>query len=218
MKNLVKNSKVSKKIIERLTKYLRCLQTLSPTDFISSEEMGILLGVTAAQIRKDLSNFIPEFDCNIGIRGKGYQINVLAAALEKILGLHKENNVIIVGAGRLGGAILMDGDFIKNGFNVVGIFDIAKNKIGKEYKGLKVKSINELENLLEKTAVEIAILTECQPIAQDMIEIVVNAGIKSILNFTPTEVRVPKDVTIAHIDLNGKLQELNYWKEQVKTI
>lgn len=218
MKNLVKNSKVSKKIIERLTKYLRCLQTLSPTDFISSEEMGILLGVTAAQIRKDLSNFIPEFDCNIGIRGKGYQINVLAAALERILGLHKENNVIIVGAGRLGGAILMDGDFIKNGFNVVGIFDIAKNKIGKEYKGLKVKSINELENLLEKTAVEIAILTECQPIAQDMIEIVVNAGIKSILNFTPTEVRVPKDVTIAHIDLNGKLQELNYWKEQVKTI
>ncbi|MGL4308219.1 redox-sensing transcriptional repressor Rex [Cetobacterium sp. SF1] len=212
------NTKVSKKIIERLTKYLKCLENFSLDDYISSEEMGGLLGITAAQIRKDFSNFIPDFQFNFGVRGKGYQVKSLAKALEQILGLHKENNIIIVGAGQLGGAILQEGDFIKNGFNVVGIFDIAKNKIGKEYRGIKVKSIYEIENLVKDIDVDIAVITESKPIAQEMADLIVSSGIKSILNFTPMEIKVPKNIAISHIDLNSKLQELNYWKEKVKNI
>ncbi|MGL6154630.1 MAG: redox-sensing transcriptional repressor Rex [Cetobacterium sp.] len=212
------NTKVSKKIIERLTKYLKCLENFSLDDYISSEEMGGLLGITAAQIRKDFSNFIPDFQFNFGVRGKGYQVKSLAKALEQILGLHKENNIIIVGAGQLGGAILQEGDFIKNGFNVVGIFDIAKNKIGKEYRGIKVKSIYEIENLVKNIDVDIAVITESKPIAQEMADLIVSSGIKSILNFTPMEIKVPKNIAISHIDLNSKLQELNYWKEKVKNI
>ncbi|MEF9932528.1 MAG: redox-sensing transcriptional repressor Rex [Cetobacterium sp.] len=218
MRNLEKQVKISKRIIERLTKYLKCLENFSSEDFISSEEMGMLLGVTAAQIRKDLSNFIPEFDFNIGIRGKGYQVKSLYQAIEKILGVNKKNNIIIVGAGKLGGALLLEGDFIKSGFEIVGVFDIAKNKIGKEYKGLKVRSINELEKLVQTQEVDIAVITECKPIAQDMADMVINAGVRSILNFTPMEIKVPKGIAISHIDLNGKLQELNFWKEKVKSI
>ncbi|MCJ8342240.1 MAG: redox-sensing transcriptional repressor Rex [Cetobacterium sp.] len=213
-----RNNKISKKIIERLTKYLKCLGNFSPDDYISSEEMGGLLGVTAAQIRKDFSNFIPAFQYNFGIRGKGYHVKSLTEALSQILGLHKENNLIIVGAGNLGGAILQEGGFIKDGFNIVGIFDIAKNKIGKEYRGIKVKSVYEIENLVKDTEVDIAVITECNPIAQEMADLVINSGIKSILNFTPMELKVPKNVAISHIDINSKLQELNYWKEKVKNI
>ncbi|MGL4425637.1 MAG: winged-helix domain-containing protein, partial [Cetobacterium sp.] len=131
MRATEKNDKISKKTIQRLTMYLKCLDNFSPTDYISSEEMGVLLGLTAAQIRKDFSNFIMNIESCIGIRGKGYNVKCLYEMIESILGINKQNNVIIVGAGKLGNAIFLEGDIEKPRFNIVGIFDITKSRIGK---------------------------------------------------------------------------------------
>lgn len=213
--NLMKE-KISPRVIERLTKYLRCLENMSPDDYISSEEMAEKMGLTAAQIRKDLSNFISEFGEGFGVRGKGYQVRILYSGIEKILGVHKTNNIIIVGAGRLGSALLSEPEFTKESFNVIGIFDSAEHKVGREMSGLKIRSITELDYFLEtKDRVDIAILTVPKTAAQEMADKLTAAGVKSLLNFAPIKIKVPENVVVANIDLYAKLQELNYWKEKI---
>jgi len=206
-----KKNGISSRVIERLTKYLRCLENLSPEDYISSEELAEKMGFTAAQIRKDLSNF-GEF----GIRGKGYQIRTLYTDIERILGVHKTNNVIIIGAGRLGGALVSEPEFTKESFNIIGVFDNAESKIGTEMKGVKIRDIKEISYFLEaKDRVDIAILTVPKKVAQQMATLLVEAGVKSILNFAPITLEVPENIVVENIDLYAKLQELNYWKEQL---
>ena len=206
-----KRNGISSRVIERLTKYLRCLENLSPEDYISSEELAAKMGFTAAQIRKDLSNF-GEF----GIRGKGYQIRTLYSDIERILGVHKTNNIIIVGAGRLGGALVSEPEFTKESFNIIGVFDNSDTKIGTEMKGIKVRDIKEIPYFLQsKDRVDVAILTVPKKVAQQMVAILVEAGVKSILNFAPINLAVPDHIAIQNIDLYAKLQELNYWKEQL---
>lgn len=216
MKTSEKKEKISKKTIQRLTMYLKCLEKFLPDEYISSEEMGVLLGVTAAQIRKDFSNFIMDLDSCIGIRGKGYNVKCLYEMIEDILGINKQNNVIIVGAGKLGNAILLEGDIEKPRFNIVGIFDITKSRIGKEYKGIKISSVSDIPKIASERKIDMAIITENKSIAQQVTDIVTQAGIKAILNMTSLEIKVPRDVVIEHIDLNRKLQELNYWKEKAE--
>ncbi|MGL4905041.1 MAG: redox-sensing transcriptional repressor Rex [Cetobacterium sp.] len=216
MRATEKNDKISKKTIQRLTMYLKCLDNFSPTDYISSEEMGVLLGLTAAQIRKDFSNFIMNIESCIGIRGKGYNVKCLYEMIESILGINKQNNVIIVGAGKLGNAIFLEGDIEKPRFNIVGIFDITKSRIGKEYKGIKISNVSDIPRIASEQKIDMAIITENKSIAQQVTDIVTQSGIKAILNMTSLEIKVPKDVVIEHIDLNRKLQELNYWKEKVE--
>ncbi|MGL4947456.1 MAG: redox-sensing transcriptional repressor Rex [Cetobacterium sp.] len=211
-----KTEKISKKTIQRLTMYLKCLDNFSPSDYISSEEMGVLLGLTAAQIRKDFSNFINNIDSCIGIRGKGYNVKCLYEMIENILGINKQNNVIIVGAGKLGNAIFLEGDIEKPRFNIVGIFDITKSRIGKEYKGIKISNVSDIPRIAAEQKIDMAIITENKSIAQQVTDIVTQSGIKAILNMTSLEIKVPKDVVIEHIDLNRKLQELNYWKKKVE--
>ena len=207
----MKELKISPKVIERLTKYLRCLENLTPEDYISSEELAEKMGFTAAQVRKDLSNF-GEF----GVRGKGYQIRTLHSDIEKILGVHKTNNIIIIGLGRLGSALLSESEFTKESFNIVGIFDNSEEKIGKEVKGLKVRDIKEIPYFLQsKDKVEIAIVTVPKFAAQEVTDYIVNAGIKAVLNFTPVNLEAPETVAVQNIDLYAKLQELNYWKERI---
>ncbi|MGL5355373.1 MAG: redox-sensing transcriptional repressor Rex [Cetobacterium sp.] len=216
MKTMEKTEKISKKTIQRLTMYLKCLDNFSPSDYISSEEMGVLLGLTAAQIRKDFSNFINNIDSCIGIRGKGYNVKCLYEMIENILGINKQNNVIIVGAGKLGNAIFLEGDIEKPRFNIVGIFDITKSRIGKEYKGIKISNVSDIPRIAAEQKIDMAIITENKSIAQQVTDIVTQSGIKAILNMTSLEIKVPKDVVIEHIDLNRKLQELNYWKKKVE--
>ena len=216
MKTSERKEKISRKTIERLTMYLKCLDKFSPEDYISSEEMGVLLGVTAAQIRKDFSGFIMDIESCIGIRGKGYNVKCLYEMIENILGINKQNNVIIVGAGKLGNAILLEGDIDKPRFNIVGIFDITKSRIGKEYKGIKISSVSDIPRIVAEQKIDLAIITENKSIAQQVTDIVTQSGVKAILNMTSLEIKVPKDVVIEHIDLNRKLQELNYWKEKVE--
>lgn len=206
-----KKSNISSRVIERLTKYLRCLEELSLEDYISSEELANKMGLTAAQIRKDLSNF-GEF----GVRGKGYQIRTLHSDIERILGVHKTNDIIIIGAGRLGGALVSEPEFTKESFNVIGVFDNSPDKIGTEIRGIKIKDINEITYFLKtRDKVDVAILTVPKHVAQHITNSLVEAGVRSILNFAPVNLKVPESVAVENIDLYAKLQELNYWKEQV---
>lgn len=209
----MKEEKISPKVIERLTKYLRCLANLAPEDYISSEELADKMGFTAAQVRKDLSNF-GEF----GVRGKGYNVRALYKDIEKILGVHKKNNVVVIGVGRLGSALLMEPEFTKESFNIMGIFDSDENKIGKDVHGIVIKNIKELPYYLIKSEekVDIAILTVPKAYAQELADFVVKAGIKAILNFAPLKLELPSDVVVENIDLFAKMQELNYWKENLK--
>lgn len=207
----MKEQRISPKVIERLTKYLRCLENLPQEDFISSEELADKMGFTAAQVRKDLSNF-GEF----GIRGKGYQVKTLHSDIEKILGVHKTNNVIIVGLGRLGGALFSEPEFTKESFNIVGLFDNSPNKIGTEISGIKVRDIKDLGHFVEtKDRIETAIVTVPKAVAQDTADTLVKYGIRAILNFAPVQLSVPEKVIVENIDLYAKLQELNYWKERI---
>jgi redox-sensing transcriptional repressor len=184
---------------------------LPQEDFISSEELAEKMGFTAAQVRKDLSNF-GEF----GVRGKGYQVRTLHSDIEKILGVHKTNNVIIVGLGRLGGALFSEPEFTKESFNIVGLFDNSPNKIGTEISGIKIRDTKDLAYFVEsKEGVETAILTVPKIAAQDIADTLVKHGIRAILNFAPVQLNVPENVVVENIDLYAKLQELNYWKERI---
>lgn len=204
--------KISPKVIERLTKYLRCLENSDGEDYISSKDLADKMGFTAAQVRKDLANF-GEF----GIRGKGYKVNTLYNDIEKILGINKINNVIIVGFGRLGSALYSESEFTKQRFNVVGIFDNSELKIGKSLKNIEIKNISELSNEISKysESVDIAILTVPKFVAQEVSELIAESGIKAILNFAPIKLNLPESVVVENIDLYAKLQEINYWKEKI---
>lgn len=210
----MKEEKISPKVIERLTKYLRCLANLAPEDYISSEELADKMGYTAAQVRKDLSNF-GEF----GVRGKGYNVRALYKDIEKILGVHKNNNVVLIGVGRLGSALLMESEFTKESFNIIGVFDNDPNKIGKEFgHGITIKNITELPYYVIKAEeqVDIAIMTVPKSVAQETADFIVKSGVKAILNFAPIKLDLPADVVVENIDLYAKMQELNYWKEKMK--
>lgn len=205
-------NRISPRVIERLTKYLRCLSNLELDDFISSEGLAKKMGYTAAQVRKDLSNF-GEF----GIRGKGYQIKSLCEDIEKILGINKINKMILVGVGRLGEALLSEPEFTNKNFNLVGVFEKSEEKIGNEIQGLTIKNIDTLKTFLEENKdVEMAIITVPKKVAQELATNLVEFGIKAILNFAPTKLDLPKEISIENIDLYAKLQVLNYWKESSK--
>ena len=204
-----KRSPISPKVIERLTQYLRHLENLSPEDFISSKELEIRTGFTATQIRKDLSYF-GEF----GTKGKGYSIRNLYNNIEKILGIQKTNNIIIIGIGRLGGALVEESEFTKESFNIIGVFDNSKSKIGTEIKGIKIRDIKEIPFFFQsKDRIDIAILTVPKKSAQQITTLLIKAGVKSILNFAPINLDIPNNIAVQNIDLYAKLQELNYWKE-----
>lgn len=208
--------RISKKTIERLTLYLKCLDNFSDEEYISSEELGVLLGVTASQVRKDLSYFINSFDNFLGKRGKGYSVKNLKEILEKILGLNKKINVIIVGANSLSNGILEEANIDLQKFNIVGIFDIRKNKLESEHNGVKIFNISDIPRVVESKNVDIAIITEEEKMIQPVTDIVVKAGVSGIINMTSKEIKVPLNVIVEQIDINRKLQEINYWKEKVK--
>lgn len=202
---------ISVKVIERLTKYLRCLENLNQDEFISSDDLAGRMGFTPAQIRKDLSNF-----GDFGVRGKGYQVRTLHSDIEKILGVHKTNNIIIIGLGRLGNALFAEPEFTKESFNVVGLFDNSPSKIGTEINGLKIRDTKDIPYFLEtKEGVETAILAIPKAAAQEIATMLFKHGVKAILNFAPVPLDYDKEkYVVSNIDLYAKLQELNFWKEK----
>jgi len=196
-------------VIGRLPVYLRELRRLaSEGDKLttSSQELARRLGISSAQIRKDLSHF-GEF----GKQGTGYHITFLIEQLTKILHLQNEWPVALVGAGFLGHALANYNGFKDRGFRVSWVFDSDPEKIGKEVNGLVVQTVDDLEQIIRQHNIQMAIIVVPTNVAQDITDRLVNAGIKSILSYAPIHLNVPDDVRISYSDPVIQLQQMTYY-------
>ena len=195
-------------IIGRLPLYLRALNRLQKDgyEYASSRELGKLLDLSAAQIRKDLSHF-----GELGKRGKGYEIEFLICKLNQILNTDNIWKMIVIGAGDLGSGLTRYKGFANRGFQVSAIFDIDPQKIGKKIGDLVVKDIRELEKFVKTNKIQIAVLAIPAEYAQDVIDDLVDTGITAILNYAPIYLKAPPGVRIEHIDPAVHLQKLSYF-------
>lgn len=206
-----KKLEISEKVIQRLTEYLSILKDVQKYENeINSIELSKIMNTTSAQVRKDLSTF-----GDFGVRGKGYDISKLIEIIEDILGINKVNNVIIVGHGKMGEMISSNRNVLGKGFQIVGIFDKDKNKIGKVVSdNLEIRDVNDVEEFRENFCGEVdtAILAVVKEQAQFAAEQLVKNGIKAILNMTTYKLELSSDITVVNIDISAKLQELNFWR------
>jgi redox-sensing transcriptional repressor len=195
-------------VIDRLPVYARALNYLESQgrDVVSSQELGIILGVTPAQIRKDLSYF-----GRFGKQGRGYNVQRLAVELRQILGLDRQWSMILLGVGHLGQAILTYDGFQPQGFIIVDAFDADPNVIGQRVGGLVVRPISELKKYLEERQVDIGIVAVPAAAAGPIIGDLIAGGVRSILNYAPTAVPVPERIQIKNIDPVLSLQSMTFY-------
>ena len=211
----MKVEKISELTTNRLSVYLRCLNELTAegTKTVSSEKLAERFHLNSAQIRKDLAYF-GEF----GVRGVGYYVEDLRDHLKKILGLNKEHRVAIVGAGRLGTALTDYYGFTQSNFTVVALFDVDKEKIGQQISGVKVFDIKDFPEVVKKDNIDVAVIAVPAQFAQNVLEIVMEAGIKAVMNFAPTPLRVEGDVKLKTVDLTISLESLSYFLAQPNAV
>ena len=204
----MKAYKVPEATVQRLTMYSRFLNDCEEKgrETLSSVDIANAVGVTPAQVRKDLAYF-GEF----GTRGVGYSTKELLKHIHNILGLTKTWNVIIVGAGNLGRALMAYKGFTRRGFNITGIFDTDISKVGSEVAGIKVESIELIKEKIKGNNNELAIIAVPAHAAQDVANILVEAGIKGIINFAPYPIVVPHNIELQSVDLASKLEVVTYY-------
>ena len=195
-------------VIMRLPEYIRLLDSLlkESTEMISSQQLGGMLRVTPAQIRKDLSYF-----GRFGKQGRGYSVQNLQIELKEILGLNKRWNVALVGVGRLGTAILGYPGFAPEGFQMVAAFDANREMIGRTVGDLKVRSINDLDAAVPDLNIKIGIVAVPGQHAQGVVDRLTQCGVKGIINYAPTSLQAQEGVMIRNIDPVLSLQTLTYY-------
>jgi redox-sensing transcriptional repressor len=203
----VEEKEISKAVIKRLPRYYRYLGELleSGVERISSNELSSKMKVTASQIRQDLNNF-----GGFGQQGYGYNVKHLYTEIGKILGLDKNHNVIIIGAGNLGQAIANYGAFEKRGFIIKGIFDVNPRLQGVTVRGIEIRLVDELEQFIKDNNIQIAALTIPKAKAAEMAELLVKYGVKAIWNFAHTDLILPDGVLIENVHLSESLMRLSY--------
>ena len=195
-------------IIGRLPVYLRALQRLADRGIqtTSSQELGEIVGISAAQIRKDISQF-GEF----GKQGKGYSIPFLIERVRGILKVDRVWDVVIVGMGDMGHALARYNGFTDRGFRVKMVFDNDPEKIGQTVAGFEINNTTTMAEKIKQNKIKIAMLTVPATAAQDMAEQLVKAGIKAILNYAPISLAVPSGVRVQYIDPATHLQRMTYY-------
>jgi redox-sensing transcriptional repressor len=199
--------KISASTVRRLALYLRFLEQSAAQGLatISSAELARRGGTTSAQVRKDLSFF-----GSFGKRGLGYSVPELAGRIRDILGLKRSHRVVLVGAGKMGGALLHYRGFRQHGFDFAAIYDIDPKKIGSRWNGLVVRDGRLLESDLTKEPTDIAIVVTPAEAAQEVADRLVRAGVKAILNFAPVQLAVPGDVTVHNVNMALELETLSF--------
>lgn len=197
-------------VVGRLPLYLRTLQTLllHGQQVTSSQELGEHLGISAAQIRKDLSQF-GEF----GKQGTGYNITYLTQKLSEILRVDRVWEIVIIGAGDIGHAVARYQGFANRGFLVKMIFDNDSNKIGKDVGEFIVQDSAQLIKKVREAGILVAMITVPAEFAQNVADMLVEAGIRAILNYAPVTLNVPPHVRVQHIDPAVHLQRMTYYLE-----
>jgi len=195
-------------IIGRLPVYLRALQQLAErgVQTTSSQELGEIIGISAAQIRKDISQF-GEF----GKQGTGYSIAFLMERLQTILQVDRVWDVIVVGAGDVGHALAHYNGFANRGFRVSMLFDNDPNKIGAQVGKFEILSMEVMAEKIKQNKIKIAMLAVPASAAQETADQLVKAGVKAILNYAPISINVPDDVHVQYIDPVTHLQRMTYY-------
>jgi redox-sensing transcriptional repressor len=205
---MTEKSAIPKKVIYRLSTYLRCLQRLADNaiDTVSSGTLAKAAGVNSSQLRKDIA-YLGQW----GTRGLGYPVETLMTALRDALRQEKLQPVILVGAGNLGSALLRYQGFQKEGFEVMAAFDSDPAAALKRGVSVPLYQEEGLEAYLLEHHVRIAILCVPAEFAQGVANRLVNAGIQGILNFSPAVLEVPKEIVVNSVDLASELENLSYF-------
>jgi redox-sensing transcriptional repressor len=193
--------------VRRLSLYLRQLETFKRKDrrTISSKQLGESLGLTDAQVRKDLAYF-----GQFGHPGIGYRVDELIGQVKHILGTDKAWNVLLVGAGNLGRALGAYRGFSAKGFNVVAVFDNDPAKVGKKLGDFTVQALSEIPATVQKLGIRLAILGVPADAAQDLADQLIAAGVRGLLNFAPVSISVPRDVALSTVDVAVHLEQLSF--------
>lgn len=202
-----KKKNVSMAVIKRMPKYYRYLGELvkNDVDRISSKELGEKIGFTASQIRQDLNNF-----GDFGQQGYGYNVKELHNQIGTILGVGKEYNAVLIGAGNIGQAIANYSRFTDIGLGITAIFDANPKLVGMRIRDVEIKDIDELKEYLEENNIDMGILCVPRINAQKVCDILVNGGVKGIWNFAPIDLHVPETVKVENVHLSESLLTLVY--------
>ncbi|HEY7311036.1 MAG TPA: redox-sensing transcriptional repressor Rex [Gemmataceae bacterium] len=200
-------AKPSRASVGRLSLYLRRLENLlrDGTTKVSSSLLGEALGVTDAQVRKDLA-----YLGNLGHPGIGYAAPELIAAIRRALGLDRSWAAALVGVGNLARALLRYQGFVERGFRFVALFDDDPAKVGQHIEGLEVHPLAAMAAVVPATGAELGILTVPSVAAQGVAEALLAAGVRGLLNFTPQVLRLPPEVSVVSVDLTVQLEQLAF--------
>lgn len=198
---------ISQAVISRLPRYHRYLGDLKDAgvERISSQELSVIMKVTASQIRQDFNNF-----GGFGMQGYGYNVRYLYEEIGKILGLNENHHLIIIGAGNLGRALTNYSNFGTRGFIFEGIFDKNPDIIGEKIGELSVMPMDELENFILRNKIDIVVIAIPKTGAKDVADRVIKCGIRAIWNFAHIDLNVPSDVVVENVHLSDSLMKLSY--------
>ncbi len=193
--------------VRRLSLYLRQLEAFKRKDrrTISSKQLGESLGLTDAQVRKDLAYF-----GQFGHPGIGYKVDDLIGEVRRILGTDKTWNVLLVGAGNLGRALMAYRGFASKGFQLAAIFDNDPSKVGKKHAVFTVQPLSELQQTIRAQNIKLAMLAVPADNAQDVADQLIEAGIRGLLNFAPVSITVPPQIALNSVDLAVQLEQLSF--------
>ena len=199
--------RIAESTVRRLSLYLGFLENRESEGgaTISSDELAQLGGTTSAQVRKDLSLF-----GSFGKRGLGYSVPELSLKIREILGLEKEWKVCIVGAGKIGAALARYRGFAERGFTIAAVYDTDPAKIGKKWEILTVRDVAHLQRDAAVERFDIAVLATPAESTAEVVRSIVAGGIKAILNFAPTQLNVPPDVTVRAVNMAIELEALSF--------
>jgi len=202
------NNNIPDIVIGRLPIYLRALSRLTQEGFevTSSHELGRRLGISSAQIRKDLSHF-----GGFGKQGTGYQISYLEEKLRQVLKVNREWEVVLVGAGDLGSAIAHYGGFADRGFHIACVFDSDASKVGQKLHSFTIQPMDELEDIIKEKHIQMAMIAVPAEYAQAVADRLVEIGIRAILNYAPINLNVPEGVHVQYIDPVARMQRMTYY-------
>jgi redox-sensing transcriptional repressor len=197
--------------VARLPEYLRALTDLAERGIasVSSQELATAAGVRSAKLRKDLSHL-----GSYGVRGVGYEVEMLAHEISRELGLTQDRLVAIVGMGNLGQALAAYSGFATRGFQVVALMDRDHHVVGQEIAGMIVGSVDDLEQIVTGHSVSIGVIATPAASAQDVCDRLIAVGVRSVLNFAPCVLSVPEGVALRKVDLATELQILAFHEQR----
>jgi len=204
---LTKPKRISESTISRLSRYYRALVQLDKDNYdtVSSKDLAKLEHLTPAQVRKDLSFF-----GSFGTRGLGYPVKELKEKIAGILGVNREWNVAMVGIGNIGSALVSYKEFSRQGFKIRLLFDNDQRKIGSNHKGIVISDVADLTPKLKEHQIELVVISVPPQQAQAVVDNVVKAGVKAILNFAPINLKVPEDVYLRNENMAMELEHLSF--------